>query len=156
MITKIVSGGQTGVDRAALNVARELKIPYGGWCPKGRIAEDGKIPAQFTYLLETPSSKYPQRTEWNVRDSNATLVICWGDPTGGTKMTVDQCVKQRKPHMVANLQGFSPLAQVCSWLGTHKPSVLNIAGPRASKHPTINVETRARRFIREVIFMQPR
>lgn len=156
MITKIVSGGQAGVDRAALEVARELRIPYGGWCPKGRIAEDGKIPDKFAYLLETPSSKYPQRTEWNVRDSDATLVICWGEPTGGTKRTVMECLGQGKPHFVADLAGFSPLAQVCSWLETHRPSILNVAGPRASKHPAINVETRARGFVREMIWMQPR
>ena len=73
-IGKIVSGGQTGVDRAALDVARELSLACGGWCPRGRRAEDGAIPARYP-LVETPRAAYPQRTEWNVRDSDATLVL---------------------------------------------------------------------------------
>ncbi len=78
MIRKIVSGGQTGVDRAGLDVALALQIPCGGWCPKGRLAEDGVIPADYP-LEETPSEGYVQRTEWNVRDSEGTLVIKYGE-----------------------------------------------------------------------------
>src|SRR5262245_51361441 len=74
VISKIVSGGQTGVDRAALDVALELGIPCGGWCPKGRLAEDGPIPERYP-LKETTLRVYPQRTEWNVRDSDGTLVL---------------------------------------------------------------------------------
>ena len=83
MLTRIVSGGQTGVDRAALDVALELSIPCGGWCPKGRKAEDGALPARYP-LKETPSEEYAQRTTWNVRDSDGTLILTHGAPTGGT------------------------------------------------------------------------
>ena len=83
MIARLVSGGQTGVDRAALDVARELAIPSGGWCPKGRKAEDGKIDDSYP-LVESPSASYSQRTRWNVRDSDGTLVLTCGKLTGGT------------------------------------------------------------------------
>ena len=79
MLAKIVSGGQTGVDRAALDVALDLSLPCGGWCPKGRKAEDGPIAAHYP-LTETPLDSYPQRTEWNVRDSDGTLVLTRGKP----------------------------------------------------------------------------
>src|SRR3954454_8651242 len=92
MFTKIVSGGQTGVDRAALDVALALGIPCGGWCPKGRKAEDGPIEDRYP-LSETPSSDYRQRTLWNIRDSDATLILTWGEPTGGTLLTVKECRK---------------------------------------------------------------
>src|SRR5438876_4889366 len=86
MFTNIVSGGQTGVDRAALDVALELGIPCGGWCPKGRRAEDGRIPLRYP-LEETTLNIYPQRTEWNVRDSDGTLVLTTGRPEGGSALT---------------------------------------------------------------------
>ena len=84
MIARVVSGGQRGVDRAALDVAIELSIPHGGWCPAGRRAEDGRIPDHFQ-LQETPSRDYPQRTRWNVRDSDGTLILTRGEPTGARK-----------------------------------------------------------------------
>jgi hypothetical protein len=74
LVQKIVSGGQTGADRAALEWAVEHNIPYGGWCPKGRLAEDGPIDLRYQ-LQETPSSSYPQRTEWNARDSDGTVTF---------------------------------------------------------------------------------
>src|SRR6266571_9073801 len=83
VVSKIVSGGQTGVDRAALDVALELGIPCGGWCPRGRRAEDGIIPERYP-LIETPTTAYPQRTERNVRDSDGTLVLTVGRADGGT------------------------------------------------------------------------
>ena len=86
MIERIVSGGQTGVDRAALEVAIEHQIPIGGWCPRGRRSEDGTIPTKFT-LQETPTADYSQRTAWNVRDSDGTLLISCGELTGGTALT---------------------------------------------------------------------
>ena len=86
-VRSVVSGGQTGVDRAALDVARELGIPCGGWCPRGRRAEDGPIPEAYP-VRETPSTAYPERTAWNVRDSDGTLVITRGKPRGGTALTV--------------------------------------------------------------------
>lgn len=84
---KIISGGQTGVDRAALDAALQLGIPCGGWCPKGRKAKDGPIPDRYP-LKETESGSYPVRTEMNVRDSDGTLILTWGRPTGGTALTV--------------------------------------------------------------------
>src|SRR5436190_21358059 len=87
MPSKIISGGQTGADRAALNFAIAHGIPHGGWCPKNRRAEDGPIPAKYS-LNETPSTHYAQRTEWNVRHSNATLIFTIKPTlTGGTRLT---------------------------------------------------------------------
>src|SRR5947209_12411896 len=99
MSLKIVSGGQTGVDRAALDVALELGLPCGGWCPKGRLAEDGVVPDRYP-LDEAPTASYPERTRLNVRDSDATLVLSWGAPQGGTLLTVRACQGQGKPHLV--------------------------------------------------------
>ena len=89
MIKKIVSGGQTGADRAGLDVASRWNFPYGGWCPKGRKAEDGAIGGQYL-LTETPSSNYLQRTEWNVRDSDATVIFTLSSQlSGGSKRTAE-------------------------------------------------------------------
>mgnify|MGYP006174065873 CR=1 FL=1 len=86
-LARIISGGQTGVDRAALDAAMAAQYPVGGWCPQGRRAEDGPIPRDYP-LRETPSAEYAQRTLWNVRDSDATLVLTPGPITGGTRWTV--------------------------------------------------------------------
>src|SRR3954447_23558628 len=102
MPAKLISGGQTGVDRAALDVALALGIPCGGWCPKGRKAEDGPIPERYP-LTETPSGSYSQRTRWNVRDADATLILTWGQPTSGTLLTVNACRGTDKPHLVLDL-----------------------------------------------------
>src|SRR5947209_11260398 len=88
MIAKIVSGGQTGVDRAALDVALELGLPCGGWCPKGRRSEGGRIPERYP-LRETTSAAYPARTRRNVLYSDGTLVLTNGPPTGGTALTIE-------------------------------------------------------------------
>jgi len=97
LIDKIVSGGQTGADRRALDFAIERGIPHGGWCPRGRKAEDGSLNTRYR-LRETPSSSYPQRTEWNVRDSDGTAVFSISPVlTGGSKKTVDLAHKHRKP-----------------------------------------------------------
>ena len=84
MIDKIVSGGQTGADRAALDVALELGLSTGGWIPRGRRAEDGAIPERYEELVESDSESYERRTELNVRDSDATVVFSFGPPTGGS------------------------------------------------------------------------
>src|SRR5205807_8090891 len=102
MFTKIVSVGQTGVDRAALDVAVELGLACGGWCPKGRRAGDGVIPNRYP-LAETPREKYPQRTEWNVRDSDGTLILTRGRPKGGTALTKSLARRLRKPCLVLDL-----------------------------------------------------
>ena len=99
---KIVSGGQTGVDRAALDSALEHRLPIGGWCPKHRKALDGPIPDKYP-LQETKSSDYRVRTEWNIRDTGATLILNTGKLTGGTKLTYDLALKQNKPVRVVQL-----------------------------------------------------
>jgi hypothetical protein len=135
-ITRIVSGGQTGADRAALDVARELGIDSSGWCPKGRRAEDGVIPVHYP-LEETPSRDYPQRTEWNVRDSDATLVLTLGTPDRGTALTLRLAARAGKPHLALDL-GRNPNPSVAiAWLERHRVKVLNVAGPRESRAPGI-------------------
>jgi hypothetical protein len=99
---KIISGGQTGVDRAALDVALELGLPCGGWCPKGRRAEDGKIPGRYP-LEETSSAEYPVRTQLNVEDSDGTLILSWGSPTGGTALTIKLARRLKKPYLLIDL-----------------------------------------------------
>lgn len=132
----IISGGQTGVDRAALDVALELGLTCSGWCPKGRRAEDGPIPDKYP-LKETPSADYLQRTEWNVRDSDGTLILTLGKPTGGTARTVEFARKHGRPCLVVELSHPAEALTVKTWLGKNKIQILNVAGPRASKHPEV-------------------
>jgi predicted Rossmann-fold nucleotide-binding protein len=147
MIKKIVSGGQTGVDRAALDAALELGVPCGGWCPKGRAAEDGMLAARYP-LTETPSEIHAQRTEWNVRDSDGTLVLTRGAPTEGTALTVSLAKKHKKPCLVLDfLKQPDPLA-VHAWAERHRVRTLNVAGPRESKCPGIYADAAA--FLRTV------
>ena len=138
MLEKVVSGGQTGVDRAALDAAMALGIEVGGWCPKGRLAVDGTIPSQYP-LTETPGNAYKIRTRWNVRDSDATLIICRDEPTGGTALTIEYCKQLGKPFEVYQLksggtswldgQDSSPM-RLLDWINSHTVKVLNVAGPR--------------------------
>lgn len=146
-ITKIVSGGQTGVDRAALDVALEIGIPCGGWCPKGRRAEDGPIPRRYP-LTETPWWGYPQRTEWNVRDSDGTLILLRGRPDRGTCLTIELAGRHDKPCLTIDLADKPDAAAVRSWIRKHKIRTLNVAGPRASRNPGIRAA--AVRFLRDV------
>jgi hypothetical protein len=131
-LQKIISGGQTGVDRAALDVALALGIACGGWCPKGRLAEDGTIPQHYP-LQETSSSNYPERTERNVQCSDATLILNVGELDGGTALTADLAYKNYRPFKVINLDEIIDIQLVLAWLQQQNISVLNIAGPRASK-----------------------
>src|SRR5512134_3746342 len=101
-IERVVSGGQTGVDRAALDAALALGLPCGGWCPRGRRAEDGAIPLHYP-LRETPTARYPQRTEWNVRDSDGTLILTRGRPRGGTAYTISVARRLGRPLLVVDL-----------------------------------------------------
>jgi len=130
---KIVSGGQTGVDRGALDAAIALGIPHGGWCPRGRLAEDGPIPDRYT-LVETSSSDYALRTEKNVLDSDATLILCLGRPTGGTELTRQFARQHQKPCLVLDLDQPPEPEEVRHWLQTHHVGVLNVAGPRESQN----------------------
>lgn len=104
-IQMLISGGQTGVDRAALDFAMAMKIPCSGWCPAGRRAEDGPI-ANCYPLLEASSELYQQRTRLNVRDSDATLIIADSSPSNGTRLTVEYCQKMRKPFHILNSEAF--------------------------------------------------
>lgn len=147
-LRRLVSGGQTGVDRAALDVALELGLPVGGWCPRGRLAEDGPLPERYP-LEETPSQEYPQRTEWNVRDSDGTLVLTRGRPSGGTRLTVRLAAKLEKPCLVLDLEADPDPSQLRAWLAEAEVAVLNVAGPRASGQPGIHEQ--AARWLRRAL-----
>ena len=152
VFAKIISGGQTGVDRAALDVARECGLPCGGWCPKGRAAEDGAIPAQYP-LAETPSQKHAQRTEWNVRDSDGTLVLTRGQAMGGTALTIQLAETMHKPCLVVNLNDQPRAEDLRAWAAAHRIRVLNVAGPRESQCP--GTYARASQFLRDVFVASP-
>ncbi len=142
VVMRIVSGGQTGVDRAALDVALALGMPCGGWCPKGRLAEDGTLPARYP-LLETLSEDYVQRTTWNVRDADATLILNRGPMLGGTAQTLDDAVRLGKPCLVLQVEETPRAEDVRAWIVAHHIQVLNVAGPRESKCPGIYREASA-------------
>lgn len=136
---KIVSGGQTGADRAALDWAIARPIPHGGWCPKSRLAADGPL-ALFYQLRETESAGYRQRTKRNVQDSDATLIFNIGELDGGTQQTVRFALTFKKPHRVFQLDQtkLEDIAlEVVAWLKKGQYAVLNIAGPREEKRPGI-------------------
>jgi hypothetical protein len=147
-VVRIVSGGQTGVDRAALDVASEVGMGRSGWCPRGRRAEDGVIPVAYP-LRETPSAAYPERTAWNVRDSDGTLVITRGRPRGGTALTVSLARRAGKPALVVDLEGGTAVAETGRWLSENRIGVLNVAGPRESEAPGIHDQAAA--FLRELL-----
>ena len=129
------------MDRAALDVALELGIPCGGWCPSGRLAEDGLIDPRYP-LRETPSADYAQRTEWNVRDSDGTLIVTRGRPTGGTAQTIVYARQLHKPHLTVDVTQPMDLLVVRAWMAREHIHILNIAGPRESKAPGIAQESR--------------
>ena len=135
-IEKLISGGQTGVDRAALDVALAGGLQIGGWCPKGRLAEDGKIPMIYP-LQETPSRHYAQRTQWNVRDADGTLILTCNEPTGGTALTIHTAQRLHKPFRVIDLMAPEDPHDVASWISQAGVIVLNVAGPRESTCPGI-------------------
>lgn len=134
-LEKVVSGGQTGVDRAALDVAMELSIPCGGWCPKGRRAEDGTIPAKYP-LQESPTANYAERTALNVKESDGTLILFRGSLRSGTALTKTFAERYRRPCLVLDLRDATP-QQVQDWLAANSLRVLNVAGPRESSQPGI-------------------
>ncbi|HYT91153.1 MAG TPA: putative molybdenum carrier protein [Gemmataceae bacterium] len=141
MFAKVVSGGQTGVDRAALDAALALGLPCGGWCPKGRRAEDGPLPLRYP-LTETSSTGYPQRTALNVRDSDGTLILTRGEPDRGTALTIKLAERYRKPHLVLDLNEPHDPERVRSWARAHRIAVLNVAGPRETSKPGVYAEAK--------------
>ncbi len=139
MIERVVSGGQTGVDRAALDAAIAAGIGCGGWCPRGRRAEDGVIPEHYP-LKQTPGSSYIERTRRNVADSDGTLVLAPGSPRGGTLATLGHARRIGKPVLVVDLDGAAMdtwLGEILGWLESRGIRVLNVAGPRESGCPGI-------------------
>jgi hypothetical protein len=136
-LRKIVSGGQAGVDRAALDAALELGLPCGGWCPRGRRAEDGPIPPRYP-LTETPTASYPQRTEWNVRDSDGTLVLHLGYRDRGTGLTLRLAGRYRRPSLEVDLRRPGEPATLRDWAAREGVAVLNVAGPRESRNPGVH------------------
>ena len=156
-ITKIISGGQTGADRAALDAAIACGVPHGGWCPKGRLAEDGPIVSKYN-LRETESEEYPERTRANVADSDATLIFSHGPLTGGSLLTQQFAEELGKPCIHVDLSCFAESENLeverdlrarlecarrsrstcdCFSEGKNRRFVLNVAGPRASGDPEI-------------------
>jgi hypothetical protein len=145
LIERIVSGGQTGADRAGLDFAIEHGIPHGGWCPKGRKAEDGSIDWRYD-LKETPSSDYTQRTECNVRDSDGTVIFSFSPTlTGGSKKMADLAQKHQKPclHLSAKLHGDKAPEVLKKFIQEHHIKILNVAGPRGSKEPMVGEVVKA-------------
>jgi hypothetical protein len=139
MFKKIVSGGQTGADRAALDFTIKNTIPHGGWVPKGRIAEDGPIAENYD-LKEMPTDSYHARTEQNVIDSDGTLIISHGPLTGGSRYTHEMARQHHKPCLVIDLartKVYEAGAAIMIWVTENKIATLNVAGPRASKNPYI-------------------
>jgi hypothetical protein len=131
----VVSGGQSGVDRAALDAAMAAGLEVGGWCPRGRWAEDGPIAPHYP-LREADLRRVCRRTLWNIRDSDATLVIVCGRPRGGTALTIHGQAGQR-PRLVVDPRDRRAVARIRRWLHRHRVRVLNIGGPRASEDPEI-------------------
>src|SRR5438309_7553060 len=105
-LLKVISGGQTGVDRGALDAALALQVECGGWCPAGRLAEDGTIPERYP-VMELAYAGYAERTARNVADSDGTLVISKGEPIGGTRETIDRCVEMQKPYLIIDCASMS-------------------------------------------------
>lgn len=133
MIKKIISGGQTGADRAGLNVAIELGLKHGGWAPKGFTAEDGVVPKIYN-LKEMPVRGYPPRTEQNVLDSDGTAIFYYDKPSGGTALTIKLCRKHKMPCVKINLSknDNSNVDKLIEFFKTEKIRTLNVAGPRSS------------------------
>ena len=135
MIKKIISGGQTGAGRAALDIALKFNIPHGGWIPKGRITEDGPLADKYQ-LQEMPTTSYPEQTEQNVNDSDGTLIISHGSLTGGSAYTRKTAMKHSKPWFHFDLNKtviFQAALIIINWLRMNEIEVLNVVGPRASK-----------------------
>lgn len=139
LVNKVISGGQTGVDQAALDVAIQCGVEHGGWCPRGRLCEAGTIPGKY-HLSETSSTDYAVRTEQNVLASDGTLVLYQGELTRGTALTIKFLKRHQKPHFLKDFDApaaKTELMEIRAWLNNERVGVLNVAGPRASTNPEV-------------------
>jgi len=144
MIEKIISGGQTGADQAALDVARKYNIPYGGWIPRGRRTEAGPLPSRY-HLSVMPTSDYRDRTLQNILDSRGTVILYRNRLTGGSRLTRDLAKTGEKPFMAVNLATrdlFETAMALQSFVDAYRIDVLNVAGPRASHDPDIYMDVK--------------
>jgi hypothetical protein len=149
MIDKIVSGGQTGVDRAALDAAVKLEIQHGGWCPRGRAAEDGKIADHYQLQCPTDndseekeSNIFNERTKLNIRDSDGTLILVPKVPlpsaiTDGTNLTIQEVKAKKKPYLLIDLSKIQDSDLILRWIEKNNIKILNVAGPRETQSPGI-------------------
>ena len=141
VVRKIISGGQTGVDRGALDAAIELGLEHGGWCPMGRLAEDGFIPTRYA-LRQTDTDKYSDRTERNLLEADGTLIFYRRELSGGTDLTRLLCQRHRRPLLLVDLArgsdaAKSDAAKIQTWFTDQQIVTLNVAGPRESTSPGI-------------------
>lgn len=153
MIKKIISGGQTGADRAALDTAIKFNIDHGGWIPAGRKAEDG-ILSDIYHMEEMPTDSYPKRTEQNIMDSHGTLIISRGQLTGGSLLTHKLASKLERPccHIdLIKIDEFEAAIIVNSFVSEYFIDLLNVAGPRASSDPEIYRSVKA--LLETLIYM---
>jgi len=150
MIRRIISGGQTGADRGGLDAAIELGIAHGGWCPKGRRAEDGEIPARYA-LTETAGRSYRERTDLNVRSSDGTVIFYRGRLEGGSRRTADTARKEGKPRLLVRIEhmGEAVESEFRAWVAEHRIEVLNVAGNRESRAP--GIQQLVKRFLLRVL-----
>ena len=143
MIEKIISGGQTGADQAALDAAIKLSIPHGGWIPKGRLTEAGPLSDRYN-LIEMPTESYPDRTKKNIRESDGTLILSHGRLTGGSEYTKKWALKYDKPMLhtdLSSVTSFVATVQINNWIVDYDIKIMNVAGPRASKDSKIYQST---------------
>lgn len=136
VVSRVVSGGQTGADRAALDWAIARGIAHGGWCPRGRRAEDGRIAGRYA-LRETPSRDYEQRTRWNVRDSDGTLIVSRAAVLSGGSAYTARCAERLEQPWLHVHPGADDAAAIRAFLERYRIRTLNVAGPRASTDPGI-------------------
>jgi len=153
LLRKVISGGQTGVDRAGLDAAMKAGIPVGGYCPRGRLAEDGTIPEEYP-MIELESIETYYRTEQNVIHSDGTLILNKGIISAGTKLTHDFTIQYGKPRLIVQLDYDKIIApeQVINWIKGHFITTLNIAGPRESKFPE-GIYQEAYAYLEKIFFM---
>lgn len=128
----IISGGQTGVDRAVIDACLRFGFPCEGWCPKGRKAEDGVIPLKYP-LTETAQKEYACRTRKNIIDSDGTIILAPGKLSKGTLLTLNYALEEKKPVRIVRPE--TPSDRLIIWLMLNKIKTLNIAGPRISEWP---------------------